>query len=193
MTSSQDHRVNIVVVGSPSLHLRRKDPRVYTSQDLHVGTIVVDATSPYHPRRHVVEGSSSHLQVDIYVAGQNHGTCVTSTPNCSCRAHTLYSLATRVSVIHTPSTVVNIRTTAPGATRRHPSIFFYGGSSSSSCAVYQTSALRFHQLVDIRPSSSTLDHLRRCVRRTRHQHRVSISTRRALRSSTTADLLVAVN
>ena len=78
----------------------------------------------------------------------NHGRSVTSTPNCSCRAHTLYQLATRsglrVSVIHTPTTVVNIRTTAPGATRRHPSIFFYGGSSSSSRAVYQTPAPRFH-------------------------------------------------
>ena len=71
-----------------------------------------------------------------------------STPNCSRRAHTLYSLATRsglrVSVIHTPTTVVNIRTTAPGATRWHPSIFFNGGSSSSSRAVYQTLALRFY-------------------------------------------------
>ena len=37
-----------------------------------------------------------------------------------------------------------IRTTAPGATRRHPSFFFNGGSSSSSRAVYQTSAPCFH-------------------------------------------------
>jgi len=64
---------------------------------------------------------------------------VTSTPNCSCRAHTLYSLATRsglrVLVIHTLTTVVAIRTTAPGATCQP--------SSSSSRAVYQTPAPRF--------------------------------------------------
>ena len=66
---------------SPRQHRRRRIAiSTSSSQDLRVGTIIVDATSPYHPRRHVVEGSSSHLQVDIYVAGLNHGTGVTGTP-----------------------------------------------------------------------------------------------------------------
>ena len=131
-TSSQDHRVNIVVVGSPSLHLRCKI-RASSSQDLHVGTIIVDASrrisSSPRRRRIFITSSSQHLRRRV-----NHGTGVTGTPNCSCRAHTLYSLATRsglrVSVIHTP-------------------------------IPWLTSGRRLLvQLVDIRQSSSTADHLR---------------------------------
>ena len=101
-SSSQDHRVNIVVGESPSLHLRRKIPastrrRISTSAPSSSTQHRVSSSSPRR-RKIFITSSSRHLRRRV-----NHGTGVTGTPNCSCRAQTLYSLAARsglrVSVI----------------------------------------------------------------------------------------------
>ena len=131
-------------MGSPSLHLRRK---IRTSTRRKISTsapssstqrrrIIFVATSS-KDLHHIFKSTSTSPGKPRYRRDGYAQLFLSST-------HVIPARNTFRSSGVSYTTVVNIRTTAPGATRRHPSIFFSDGSSSSSRAVYQTLAPCFH-------------------------------------------------